>query len=153
MARVDPRVDRFMRSKMYRDGKPLFDTDKAGQPTGFEQSVGTDGTVSFTFLNNGEPITYEIQPNRQPRPTAGYAKRTVDTLTAGKSDAPTTPATANNSGPKGERQRKPTSSDDVTQPSGEGAAPAPAPTNSGGGEQTATYFEQYIRLARHLIEG
>lgn len=143
---MDPRVDRFFRSDKVRD---VVDTDKYGRPAGFEQSVDTNGTVTFTFLNNGEPITYEILPNRQPRPTSGYANRTIDTLKKGKSDAPAAvPATNNNSGPKGERQRKPVSSDNITQPSSQSE---PAETNTA--EPKATYFEQYLRLVRKLIEG
>lgn len=163
MARINRVADRFIRSPEMVDyfdevdetGKPSED----GLPAGYKENTLPDGTVLFSFLNNGQRIEYEVAPNsRKPRPTF-RSQRLVANMKPGKR----APTSADGS-PTGERERKP-----VQQPTQQAQPSQPSqPTQSPqrqaqetdadagynpGGTKTTTNLEAYLRLARHLIEG
>lgn len=146
MAASNTRVDQFL-----RQNKDYVDTDDQGNPVEFEQSVGNDGTVTFSFVNDGERVTYEARPGRPVRPTLAYQGYQ---LKKGRRSNPQTktPATGANGGPK-ERERKPVQEPvEPSQPT-QNSTSQPTANNQVETDDQATYFEQYIRLARKLIEG
>ncbi len=142
------RIERFLRQNV-----DYVDTDELGNPVGFEEKPNPDGSINFTFMNDGNQVTYVMRPGKQKiEPTLQYSNTK---LKSGRRVAPKqTPGTTTNT--QAERQRKPTGPTTPTQPSNQ------EPTQPSGkanttvaddvAEQKPTYLEQYLRLARRLIE-
>ena len=142
MAIPNQRVDQFL-----RQNKDFIDTDIDGNPIDFETSE-KDGVTTFSFVNDGERVTYEARPGRPVRPTLAFQGRQ---LKGGRRTAP--PAKpGGDAKPGAERQRKPVASEEPFQPTQNGVT-QPSETNQVEADDKPTYMEQYLRLARKLIEG
>lgn len=143
MAGLNKRVDDFL-----RQNKEYVDTDEQGNPEGFEQSE-QDGVVTFSFYNDGEKVTYEARPGQRVRPTLQYQGLQLKKGRRPETKKPGAPQAGPNGGPA-ERQKKPPA--EPSQPT-QGGVTQPSQVNQVETDDKPTYFEQYIRLARHLVEG
>lgn len=148
------RIEKFLRQNV-----DYVDTDELGNPVGFEEKPNPDGSINFTFMNDGTQVTYVMRPGKQKiEPTLQYSNTQ---LKAGRRVAPkqspgTTANTQATNGRTAERQKRtgpatPTQPSDQqpTQPSGQ----ANTSVASDVADKQPTYLEQYLRLARRLIEG
>lgn len=140
---TNPRVDQFL-----RQNAEFIDTDMNGNPEGFEQSED-NGVITFSFFNDGEKVTYEARPGQRVRPTLAYQGRQLKQGKRVANSKPDAPTAGPNGGPK-ERQKKP--AQEPSQPT-QNANTDPGGVEQADANEQPTYFEQYLRLARALVEG
>lgn len=153
---TNPRIRHFLDKNA-----DFIDTDELGNPEGYKEFTD-GGKTYFTVNNDGQPITYEVQSGRAIMPTMAFKKQHDARKPGRRFQAPEKPAAQT---PQGERVRKP-----VHDP----AAPAEQPTTPSQPSQATTATSQasdtddapamhskmestkpsqYLRLARHIIEG